>query len=367
MSWRMMAGMLGCLACVAQDADPVSPEGTWLAADLHVHSSVGSNDTDGQGVPNVLAERMEAAGLDVVFVTDHSNAMGSMGCDDVEDCPNQGPETPPGPWPAGVFPASEISPRAVGLDPRGHVGCLPLAGELTTDRFIDRPMGDVSGADAVDQCHAANGFAIVNHPFGFGWLSYDFTSDAYDAMEVFNGTNRFDVFDVLAVEAWQQRVADGASVVPVGGSDCHRWFTPFPGGGADPALGYPTTHVFVAPSETILDGLRAGRVIVADPETSLSLTAETPESVALPGDSVAGPATLSATASTTAGDRVLQLIDVNGEVLAEVDVQGEVTVSAEVDEGAVYARVWPDSDVAEEAGVAIANVIRVRASTTTPD
>ena len=80
------------MACSTEPGPPSAPEGAWLAGDLHVHSSVGSNDTDGLGLPGALGPAMEAAGLDFVYLTDHSNSMGSMACEtgDVEDCPNQG-------------------------------------------------------------------------------------------------------------------------------------------------------------------------------------------------------------------------------------------------------------------------------------
>ena len=122
-------------------------EGRWVRADLHVHSSLGSNDTDGLGLPAALPDAMDRANLDVVFLTDHSNSQGSMDCADVEDCPNRGPERTAGDWPEGVYLASEISPISdlpTSSEPTGHIGCLARYGFDAT--FEDRPPGSMSGA-----------------------------------------------------------------------------------------------------------------------------------------------------------------------------------------------------------------------------
>ena len=90
-----MALVVGCSKAPKVAERPLR-EGAWHAIDLHVHSSIGSNDTDGlspiEDVVSVARER----GLSMVIITDHSNSAGSMGCasGDVEDCPNQGPEFP---------------------------------------------------------------------------------------------------------------------------------------------------------------------------------------------------------------------------------------------------------------------------------
>ena len=100
----------------------------WVSIDPHVHSSLGSNDTDGLGTPDTIQAAMEKANLDYIFLTDHSNSLGSMDCMDVEDCPNQGPELTMGDWGTTVIRAVEISPRAEEgslQDPTGHIGCIP--------------------------------------------------------------------------------------------------------------------------------------------------------------------------------------------------------------------------------------------------
>ena len=68
--------------------------GVWVGSDLHVHTSLGSNDTDGISFAADYAALGVERDLGLIVLTDHSNCAGSMDCPtgDVEDCPNQGPE-----------------------------------------------------------------------------------------------------------------------------------------------------------------------------------------------------------------------------------------------------------------------------------
>jgi len=364
-----MSALLVLVACShsTPDADR-NPVGSWLVGDVHVHSSVGSNDTDGQGTPDVLGAAMERAGLDFVFLTDHSNSMGSQDCEtgDVEDCPNQGPELPEADWPDGAWPANEVSP-VFSLDepavPTGHIGCLPRDGSFTIDRFVDRPVGTVTGGEALAQCREAGGFTIVNHPHAIlPWIEYDWTSEDFDAIEVYNGTIRFDPWDEESLGEWERRVARGRDIVPIGGSDCHRWGTEAPGTLNDPVLGWPSMRVFVAEGERPVDAIAAGRVVIFEPGTTLDLVAVRDERRAGPGERLTGPATFTATATSQAEGRVLQLKRPDGRVVAEAPVDGETSVDFEAEASDVlYARVWPSTTpiATFTAGVALTNVIRV--------
>ncbi|HHO53681.1 MAG TPA: hypothetical protein ENK18_23115 [Deltaproteobacteria bacterium] len=354
------------LACTP--GPPQLPPGTWLAGDLHVHSSVGSNDTDGLGTPDVLPGALEAAGLDFVFITDHSNSAGSMGCPtgDVEDCPNQGPELSGLPWPDNAWAAIEISPiheLPQSAEPTGHVSCLPLDGVSFPglDHFEDRPPGTVTGGDAVAQCKEHGGFAIVNHPYAaVPWIEYDWTSEDFDALEVYNGGTRFDPSDAESIAAWEDRIAQGRAIVPIGASDCHRWGTVAPGDLLNPALGWPTTHAHVRGDERPLDAIVAGRVVISEPGTTLSLIVWGETAAAGPGETVTGPATASVEASTTSPGLQLQLKRAGGEILASAPMQGTTSLELELEPGiAVYARVWPkDPDTpAQTGGVALTHVV----------
>ena len=85
--------LLGCQAIELPEHTTLS--WSWKKIDPHVHSSLGSNDTDGAGIPSAIEAAMNAAQLDYIILTDHSNSQGSMECEDVEMCPNQGPELTP--------------------------------------------------------------------------------------------------------------------------------------------------------------------------------------------------------------------------------------------------------------------------------
>lgn len=292
-SWFLgLALVLG--GCPTASEEPPVPEGRWVAGDLHVHASGASNDTDGVSFPADIADAARERGLGFVVLTDHSNSTGSMDCADVEDCPNQGPEFPYIQEAADLSDAdflmvdgNEISPVETleGLGgPVGHTGCLPPEGGFTfADAFIDRPPGAVTGGEAMSQCLDAGGHAIVNHPFaGVPWIKWDWTSDAFFAMEVWNGTARWDRGDRRALVSWECMVSSGRSVVPVAASDNHRVGVVPPGDLTNPPLGWPRTSVWLE-GEALVDGitwpavlgaLRAGDVVLHEPGTFVSGRAE---------------------------------------------------------------------------------------------
>lgn len=279
--WRMLAVLcLGSSSCSGSAGPLPSPATSalrWSAGDLHVHSSGASNDTDDSSFPQDIAEIARARGLDWVALTDHSNSTGSMHCADVEDCPNQGPELPHTEEALALsdqsflmVQGSEISPIAdlnrLG-GPVGHVGCLPPPeGFDFSGAFIDRPPGAVDGAATVAECRRARGWAIINHPFvASSWIAYDWSSLAFDGLEVWNGGGRWDLWDQAALNAWECLIALGHSVVPVAGSDNHRAKTPAPGDLLNPPLGQPRTSVALDSDEAlswtaIASGLKQGQV-----------------------------------------------------------------------------------------------------------
>jgi hypothetical protein len=357
------------LACPGEKQSTVDlePGWRWISADLHVHSSIGSNDTDGLGLPGALGEAMERAGLELLWITDHSNSQGSMHCSDVEDCPNLGPELPEGDWPEGVYLASEISPRQTeenNTQPTGHIGCLPADGEsFDTDGFTDRPFGEVTGGEAIQQCIDAGGWAVLNHPFGpMPWVAFDWTARDFDAMEVYNGGAGFDSTDAMAVEAWEEGLLEGESWIPVGGSDCHRWGTEPPGTLLDPPLGWPRTQLGMAESGEPLRSLKEGRTLLGDPNTSLRFWAEDGRVSAGPGGSIGLPAVIHARASSEQDGMVLQIRRIGTGTVTEVEIgeaDTEIEVEAESQGGIYYARVWPSEGPTGQRGFAMGNAIRI--------
>ncbi len=408
--WTMSRFCL-CLLAPACHADKGSDEGLalpgdWYAVDLHVHSNVGSNDTAPDSTVEAIAEVARDRGLALVVITDHSNSAGSMDCasGDVEDCPNQGPEFPAQ---AAARAASgdglslltgvEISPVA-SLDsltePRGHIGCIPHPADSldgVTRPVIDRPVGEVDGGTGVAWCQDNGGFPILNHPVTLvGGLAYDWTNDDYAAIEVFNGSARFDEGDVRSLDAWMCDWVAGREMVPVGGSDCHEPETTSPPPELlDQSLGFPTTWVRSDSDDpdALLGALVAGYVSVSDPRTQLRMLIDDGVTVVGPGQRLeTGTDVVQVRLSATLGAGVasLQLVEiaedtcptdtrfVDGEPPVaepvihfseslEVGVPVEAMVSVSVGTGRVlFARVWPDHDVVVSGdGVAITNAVRL--------
>jgi hypothetical protein len=300
--WVVLVWACGGKSPLLPDEPPVR-SGSWYATDLHVHSSVGSNDTDGESSVDAHAQVARERGLSLIAITDHSNSAGSMDCEtgDVEDCPNQGPEFPAradadaaSDEALAVVVGVEISPVEsldTTLVPTGHVGCLPRQVDSfrnVTEAVVDRPAGSVAGGDGVVWCQGQGGIAVINHPYApTAWVSYDWTNMEYDAVEVFNGSARFDMGDARAVDAWACDVARGKGTAPVGGSDTHRATTESPPPGLlDQSLGFPTTWVWSESADVdgVLAGLEAGRTVVADPRTELEMVGWNERDVAGPGE-----------------------------------------------------------------------------------
>ena len=263
------------------------PPGQWFKGDFHVHATGASNDTGGNSFPADIKATALERGLDFVVLTDHSNSTGSDPNTTFEDPAlfNKGPEftywqTAADLSVVGEFLmicGNEISPRAVdNQTPVGHIGCIPANLQTfdTSGVFVDRPMGEVTGGNALQQAVDRGCFSIINHPYAITkWIAYDWESYDYDAIEVWNGTIGFDLFDRKGHDAWRCDLLSGRNTAAVGGSDCHRVFTDAPGAGLDPALGYPITAVFATDFtwNAIMDGLRAGKTAIFEGDGFLQI------------------------------------------------------------------------------------------------
>lgn len=397
-----------CGNAKAPDADIVPTLlGEWVAIDLHVHSSLGSNDAGEESTVAGIVEMARSRGLGLVAITDHSNSAGSMDCEtgDVEDCPNQGPEFPSSQeadalslLDLSIITGVEISPVAsldMSLDPRGHIGCTPEAGNSfsgLTSPVIDRPLGEVRGGAGVDWCHEVGGWAVVNHPVTLAaWMAYDWTSDAYDALEVFNGSAGFDEGDVRSLDAWMCDWAQGRTVVPVGGSDCHRVDTPFPPEGLlDQALGSPTTWVLAeSPArDHVLAALHDGKVVISDRRSKLTLVVWDQNTTVTSGQVLSTAqreVDVRVSATTEIPGMLLQILEVSAETCPNdtrftdgtaptatpvilssqalpVDTPLDYHTRFAVDgERLLFARLWPDTErILFADGVALTNMVRIQ-------
>lgn len=257
----------------------------WVRGDLHVHAAGASNDASPQSTPERIREVAIERGLDFVVLTDHSNSTGSDPWTLEEDPAlfNLGPEFPR--WEEAaelsderflMVQGNELSPRAVSSSvPTGHIGCIPgrLDGFDWDVAFVDRPRGSVTGGQALSQAQEAGCWAVVNHPYGPAWTSYDWSSFEYEGMEVWNGGAGFSGFDVAGIKAWACDLSAGRRVTAVGASDNHKVEQELPGEALDPALGEPSTYVWVSQLEwgEVVSGLRAGEVSVSDTGSPLEI------------------------------------------------------------------------------------------------
>lgn len=280
MATEMKGDMTADMAAGAPPLAPRGRAGRWFAADLHVHATGASNDTGGDSDPASIRRVAIERGLQVVLLTDHSNATGSDPSTRDEDPAlfNMGPEFPL--WEQAralsddaflMIDGNELSPVSPGeRGPTGHIGCAPrdlTSFDHTGIVFTDRPRGAVSGADMIAQARAAGCFATLNHPFGpSSWVSFDWTSRGYDAMEVWNGGAGFDASDRDAVNAWMCDLALGKRTVAVGGSDNHRVHQENPGTLLNPPIGLPITWIWAEALrwDALMPHLEAGRVNITD-------------------------------------------------------------------------------------------------------
>lgn len=282
------------LFSACKEVDPVcgesfeaDKEGEWYIGDFHVHASGASNDTGGDSdVMSIKAKAIER-GLDFIVLTDHSNSTGSDVDTTYEDplLFNMGPEFPY--WEAAVnasvegsflmIDGNELSPRHTSSSvATGHIGCIPmsLSSFDTSYVFTDRPMGSVTGGEALTQAQEAGCFTVINHAYSpTKWIAYDWTNMSYDAIEVWNGTLGFDGFDMHAYHAWICDLLNGKPTIAIGGSDNHRVNQEAPGVFIDPALGYPSTAIFADGLEwtELMSSVQEGKVRIFEGESSVQI------------------------------------------------------------------------------------------------
>jgi hypothetical protein len=249
---------------------------------------VGSNDASSESTVEGIVDVAVDQGLSWLVITDHSNSSGSMDCDDVEDCPNSGPEFPASEAAGALSSASfvvavgsELSPIETldgGGAPVGHIGCLPPAdGFSFTGGFEDRPPGALNGAATLAQCRDISGFTVVNHPFAqASWIRWDWSSSDFDGIEVWNAGLGWDPTDERALWAWECLVSGGRSVVPIATSDSHDAGVTPGANPLSPAIGEARTSVLI-PTDgslswvSLRQGLGQGSVTLHDRNSFVSL------------------------------------------------------------------------------------------------
>lgn len=190
------------------------------------------------------------------------------------------------------------------------------------ERWVD---ASTTNDEEIALIHAMGGLAIVNHESApTFWIEYDWSSLAFDGLEVWNGGNRHDredddayhggialgdvtKDDLLQTElpeqplshSWVGMLKQGRwPMVLTGGSDVHDFAEVVcEGGPCDPTnaeLASPTTTVWARRfvwhdgEHGVFDGLAAGRVVVHDRSNFIDLRVLADGVESMVGDTIAG-------------------------------------------------------------------------------
>lgn len=233
----------------------------WYAGDFHVHSR-----ESGDARPDLdeIASFAESRGLDFVELSDHNT---TTQLDFVLDAQSRHPEL--------LFvPGMEYTTYS------GHANAIGATG------FVDSRVGpDLTIEDVAREFQAQGAIFSLNHPgldlgdscIGCVW-EHELPPDMIAALEITTGgwSQSGWVLAPLALELWEELLAQGFHVTPVGGSDDHRAGVDL--GGFQSPIGSPTTMVWAEELSVaaILEGVRRGRTVVKmqDPsDPMLDLTA----------------------------------------------------------------------------------------------
>ena len=261
---RASATAAAAAALLPRAARAAGETGTWVAGDLHCHSTYSHDvwagpDDDNTGwdeaythghTPGEQIALAELRGLDFLAITDHNRVESIHAPDYVSST-------------LVLVPGYEHS-----LPGSDHAGVFVPSRDL-----LPAPI-DASGGTAawLDEIHARGGIAIVNHPFygnendgdALAWDQGLAETSRFDAVEVWNSmwltrhelTPFYEPDNHLAVRWWERTFRGPA----VGASDNH-WKVLDPTAG----VGQPTTWVY-APSRDaagVLAGVKAGRTSVS--------------------------------------------------------------------------------------------------------
>ncbi len=274
-------GMLPGSARAALAAAPAAGGATWLAGDLHCHTTA-SHDVGGGPTaapptdPEAFGEHTllwgwtageqigvaEGRGLDFLAVTDHNTVETLRRPDYASDrlVLLPGYEHSLAGGHAGVFVASVDDLPDVIRDSDGSRG---FAGDEGVARFVDL-------------VHERGGLTVLNHPFygnpedgeTVAWQYGTAASLGFDGVEVWNGSwaARHDIIPIadfdnhLSLPWWEREFLPARRMPLLGGSDNHfRATTPAAG------VGQPTTWVLAddrSPA-AVLRAIRAGRTAVS--------------------------------------------------------------------------------------------------------
>jgi hypothetical protein len=223
----------------------------WYRGDLHAHS----HHSDGSAPLRDLVAAARAQGLDFVAVTEHNTVshlplLPALTTDDLL-----------------LIPGIEVSTY------RGHANVWPV--RWPDDAFVEfRCWTDEQMVRVRDAVRRRGALFSVNHPKDEGppWRFGDLFEP--DCIEVWGAPWFVSNYQSLAV--WDAQLRQGKRITAVGGSDKHQG--PFEGELGWYEVGTPCTWVHAGDLsvEGIVDGIRAGRVVISEGPDGphLELTAE---------------------------------------------------------------------------------------------
>lgn len=267
---------------------PVRKGAGWYRGDLHCHTF----HSDAAGSPELLHEAARQAGLDFLAVADHNTISQRRYFH-----PNSSPDL--------VFVrAMEVTTA------NGHANVYGV------DDWIDFRMTQPGHAHTLARSvHERGGLLSINHDKPT--IPWDYELPDADCMEVWQSS--WMAWNWIALDRYQQRLADGRRLSAIGGSDFHQPARLMPEGPL--ALARPTTVLWLdeLSEDAILTAMKAGRGYVTESPDGphLSLTANGSPM----GTTISGAVAATAHTRGAKGDRLFWL-DASG-ILAEEVIEAE--------------------------------------------
>ncbi len=229
-------------------SDALGSGPAWFAGDFHVHSRESG---DASPTLDAIADFARSRGLDFVELSDH-NVVSQL--DYIDNAQSRHPDLL-------LLPGIEVTTYW------GHANAIGVT------EFVDFEVhGNGPTIDTIEQMVLSQGAAFsINHPvldlgnqcLGCAW-SLDEDPSTLSAIEVQNG--RYSVTGALfydrAIRFWEARLATGAHIAALGGSDDHSGGTRTDGFSSP--IGGPTTMVYAEAltADAIVAAVQAGHTVV---------------------------------------------------------------------------------------------------------
>ena len=296
---------------VGRPARSTTAEARWYVGALHTHTV----HSDGTVTPPQLMQRFRDAAFDFVAITDHNNTTHTNEGELFRDASPL--------WIVG----EEVT------TPAGHASVWGLSRGDWIDFRVGK--GDARINDVVAAARRRGAIFSINHPtsecLGCAW-EHDIV-DGIEGIEVSNGRHG-EVEAALA--RWDAVLRTGRRLTGVGSSDWHSAPNPID-------VAHARVYASALTQEAILDGIRAGRVIVmlrrgdATPDIHVRLDhqrAGVGESISVRGP---GPATVDIKAPSLAHGRAV--VVTNGERAAPVPLDGRGELQTTVPTRPGYLRI----------------------------